>query len=75
MIFVERGEMLIGFRRSFGGKTPPDPRRGYPSLTAEITRVQFPTGADLINFVNELRLEIPDPRSCIEQPETMAVAA
>jgi hypothetical protein len=39
--------------------------------TAEVRCVEFPTGRDLIGFVDEMKLHVPDPRTCISQPETV----
>ncbi|WP_149536631.1 anti-phage-associated DUF499 domain-containing protein [Siccirubricoccus phaeus] len=41
-------------------------------VTAEARSVSFPTGRDLIGFVDELRLDIVDPRNCITQPTTVS---
>lgn len=39
------------------------------TVTAQVQEIRFPTGRDLMGFVDELRLDIPDPRDCISQPE------
>lgn len=41
-------------------------------VTAEARSISFPTGRDLIGFVDDLRLDIADPRDCITQPETVS---
>lgn len=39
-------------------------------VTAHVKAVSFPTGRDLIAFVETLRVEVGDPRDTVSQPET-----
>jgi hypothetical protein len=44
-------------------------------VTAEARSISFPTGRDLICFVDELQIDIADPRGCITQAETATACA
>jgi hypothetical protein len=39
-------------------------------VTAQMKAVSFPTGRDLIAFVETMKVEVGDPRECVTQPQT-----
>ena len=46
--------------------------RDDATVTSQVKSVDFPTGADLIAFVEALKVEVGDPRTSVFQDESRA---
>ena len=44
--------------------------QGDATVTSQVKAVSFPTGRDLIAFVETLKVEVGDPRTSVTQPDT-----